>query len=86
MTAAKKPRTFASDCLDSLKGAIARQIRHQIQVNKWKYPVAQEIFGLSGAAVSRIMNHKEDSMSFETLHNAAVTAGMTVNMSLTVQK
>lgn len=84
MTTAKKPESFASHCLASLKGAIARQIRHQIQVNKMKYPVAEQIFGLSGTAISRIMNYKEDSMSFETLHNAAVTSGMTVNMSLDI--
>ncbi|AXC36479.1 hypothetical protein HOT57_gp35 [Pseudomonas phage phCDa] len=84
MSTAKKPESFASNCLDSLKGTIARQIRHQITTHRMKYPVAEQIFGLSGASLSRIMNHKENLISFETLHNAAVTAGMSVSMVLTV--
>lgn len=84
MTTAKKPESFASHNLDHLKVLIAREIRKQISENNMKYIVATEIFGLSGAAVSRIVNCKELSMSFETLHNAAVTSGMIVSMQLSV--
>lgn len=83
MTAAKKPATFASESLDHVKQQFAAAIRKEITTNKWKYPVAQEIFGLSGAGVSRIMNYKDKEISFETLYNAVVTAGMVVNVVLT---
>lgn len=84
MSNVKKQATFASASLDHHKEQFAAVIRKEISSNNWKYPVAEEIFGLSGAAVSRIMNYKEKSMSFETLYNAVVTAGMIVSITLTV--
>lgn len=83
MTTAKKPETFAAHSIAAHKQQFAALIRKEITTNKWKYPVAEQIFGLSGAGVSRIMNYKEQKMSFETLYNALVTAGMTVSIVLT---
>lgn len=79
-----KSETFAAHSMDHHKVQIASLIRKQINENNLKYVVASEIFGLSGAGVSRIMNFKERAMSFETLYNAAVTAGITVSIVLTV--
>lgn len=84
MAIAKKQVTFATHSLDHFKQQIAAKIRKQITQSHMKYELATEIFGLSLASVSRIMNFKESSMSFELLHNAAVTAGIVVSMQLSV--
>ena len=86
MTSAKKPETFASQCLEHHKEQMARAIRMHVRKQNLSYTEALPIFGLSRAGMSRVMNGKEREMTFETLYVATVTAGITVSMQLFVHK
>lgn len=86
MASAKKQVTFAVHSLEAFKQQIAAEIRKQITQSHMKYEFATEIFGVSMSAISRIMNYKEQDMSFELLHNAAISAGIVISMQLEAPK
>lgn len=84
MPTANKFETFASLCLKDMKHIIASEIRSHINANTLLYKTASEIFDVSIPTICKIANFKEDEMSFEILHHAAVMSGMTVSMKLAV--
>lgn len=86
MTAANKFETFASVCLKDMKHIIASEIRTHINANSLLYKTAAEIFDVSVPTICKIANFKEDGMSFEILHHAAVSSGMSVSIQLDVPK
>lgn len=83
MTGIKVESNFAESCLLDMKRLLARKIRMHINKNELLYKQAAEMFNVSISTVCKIMNYREDSVSFDTLHNAAVSSGMTVSVSVT---